>query len=89
MAGFPPPTLTEAERLHDGKEWKLVVLMAQTACELVTELAITTLLVIHGVPELTRPIVASFSTYSLRNDRLRMFYEELSREKIDTLCLAG
>jgi len=82
---FPPfhrQLLMEADRLRQLTEWKLAIVVAQTACELVIELAISTLLTRRGIPELEQPIDSLLPSYNPDNKNVRKLYEALSGDKV-------
>jgi hypothetical protein len=61
----------KAEELRAEGRYDLAVVVAQTACELLFEQAITELLQRRGVPELEMPLSDLLTSYSPTNDKTR------------------
>jgi hypothetical protein len=88
---IPPPIppyqrelIQNAYDLCDERKYNLAVIVAQMACEVVSELAFSTYFISRGIHELEKPIVALLPNFNLGsgNDKTRKLYEALSGDKI-------
>ncbi len=70
--------LDAAERLYNTGEYGVAVVVAQTACEVIVERAMTQAFAAKKVPELEDPMLRYLSSYSLDGDRNRKFYNALT-----------
>jgi len=74
--------LDTAERFRREGEYDVAVIMAQTACELVTESAFETFFRAHGSTESDKKHLEP-RAYDLGNDRVRALYALLSSDRIE------
>jgi hypothetical protein len=84
IGGAPPPFykrfIPYARRLRDEGHYQMAVVMAQTACEVVTEAVMDDLFARRGVPELAGPVNGLVASYSLNNDRVCPLYTALAKD---------
>jgi DNA-directed RNA polymerase subunit RPC12/RpoP len=71
-----------AAELYKPGYFGAALIVAQTACEVVVELAIDKALRTKKVPELVEPIDQFVLTYSVKNERLRRLYEALTNDML-------
>lgn len=74
--------LETAERLYNGGETSVAVIVAQTACEVVLERAVTKGFKAKGVPELDDAVTRMLSSYSPRNRNTRRLYNTLTGDNL-------
>jgi hypothetical protein len=73
--------LETAERYRRDGEYEVAVILAQTACELVTEWAFETFFRAHDLTEADKRNLVR--NYDLGKDRVKALYVLLSRDKIE------
>jgi hypothetical protein len=73
--------LDTAKRYMEQGEHSVAVIVAQTACELVTEFALETLIRPHGLTQKEREQLLP-RNYDLNNKRVNALYVVLSKDKI-------
>jgi hypothetical protein len=71
-----------AKRLRDQGHHEMAVVAAQTACEVFTELVVTTTFKNQNIGHLAEPVEALMPNYNLGNDRVRKLYEALCNDPI-------
>ncbi len=77
--------LTAATNLAASARWMdhmTAVVLAQTACEVLTERAIDALIVLRKVEALAPSLRDRFTSYNLSTERLRRLYVALSKDDI-------
>jgi hypothetical protein len=74
--------LQSAEGLFRIKAYAPAVIVAQTACEVASERAIGRAFRKRGVADLEAPVTGFFSSYSLKNERIRKVYGALTGDSI-------
>lgn len=78
--------LESAARFKEQGDYAIAVVVAQTAAELATELAVTTFLNARGAKDIAEPIDDLLPTYNLDNRKVRKLYVVLSGDgKITTM----
>jgi hypothetical protein len=78
----PQRLLETAERLFNAGENDVAVIVAQTACEVVAERAITKVFSTKGIAELEGPVTDYLVSYSIHGERNRKLYSALTGDKI-------
>lgn len=74
--------LENAERLHTSGEYEVAIVVAQTACEVITERAISKAFGNKGVAELESPVTGFLISYNLGNERVRKLYDALAGDTV-------
>ena len=74
--------LATAERLFETRDFSVAVVVAQTACEVVTERAIIHAFSRKGIAELEEPVTRFLRTYALQRDDNRLLYDALTADEI-------
>lgn len=75
--------LESAETLHAAGHFSSAIVVAQTACEVVTARAIGKAFDSKRVPELREPVMRLLSSASLRGDKARLLYDALTNDNIN------
>ena len=78
----PALLLHTAHRLFDDHDLRPSVVMAQTAVEVATENLLGAAFEARGVDDLRDPILALFTSFSLKNKRLFALYQSLTRDDL-------
>ncbi len=83
FVGWPHEILLDtAKSLISQEHYMSAVVIAQTACEILTELTIKTILVAKRLDYLDHPISGLLPNYNLGNEKVRKLYVALSGDKI-------
>src|SRR4051794_1733677 len=78
----PALFLHTARRLFNDHDLRPCVVMAQTAVEVATENLLGAAFRARGVDDLRQPILALFTSFSLKNKRLFAVYQALTRDDL-------
>ncbi len=74
--------LENAERFHGSREYSVAVVVAQTACEVIAERAISKAFANKGIPELESSVTNFLISYNLGNERVQKLYAALTGDNI-------
>ena len=81
--------MAAADRLLLQDEATPAIIMAFTACEVLTEQAFDELWRSRGLPELAHPVSRSLRSNNLADDRVRSVYNALSADRVENQSFWG